>query len=76
MNKLFIPCLFKNATLGVFKLLCFFVYLFILSLAVLGLCCCARAFSSCGKQGLLSNCGTLWNKSSRRAGFSSCGAQV
>ena len=27
-----------------------FIYLF---LAVLGLCCCARAFSSCGKWGLL-----------------------
>ena len=31
-----------------------FIYLFTyLFLAVLGLCCCARAFSSCGKQGLL-----------------------
>ena len=28
-----------------------FIYLIIL--AVLGLCCCARAFSSCGEQGLL-----------------------
>ena len=27
-----------------------FIYLF---LAVLGLCCCARAFSSCGERGLL-----------------------
>ena len=27
-----------------------FIYLF---LAALGLCCCARAFSSCGEQGLL-----------------------
>ena len=27
-----------------------FIYLF---LAVLGLCCCARAFSSCGEWGLL-----------------------
>ena len=27
-----------------------FVYLF---LAALGLCCCARAFSSCGERGLL-----------------------
>ena len=27
-----------------------FIYLF---LAVLGLCCCTRAFSSCGEQGLL-----------------------
>ena len=34
----------------------FFLNLFILFylfLAVLGLCCCARAFSSCGEQGLL-----------------------
>ena len=30
--------------------LCFFCFLF---LAVLGLRCCARAFSSCGKRGLL-----------------------
>ena len=27
-----------------------FIYLF---LAALGLCCCARAFSSCGERGLL-----------------------
>ena len=36
---------------------CFFLMylflLFILFLAVLGLRCCAQAFSSCGKQGLL-----------------------
>ena len=29
-----------------------------LFLVVLGLCCCTRAFSSCGEWGLLSNCGT------------------
>ena len=28
------------------------IYLFII-LAVLGLCCCAQAFSSCGERGLL-----------------------
>ena len=35
--------------------MCFFLkeHLFIYLLAVLGLCCCARAFSSCGEQGLL-----------------------
>ena len=33
-----------------FLILLLFIYLF---LAVLGLCCCARAFSSCGEQGLL-----------------------
>ena len=37
-------------------------YLF---LAALGLCCCVRAFFSCGEQGLLSSCG---------AQASSCGA--
>ena len=31
----------------------FKIYLFIYLLAVLGLRCCARAFSSCGEQGLL-----------------------
>ena len=31
-----------------------FIYLF---MAVVGLCCCVRAFSSCGNQGLLSSCG-------------------
>ena len=30
-----------------------FIYLFILFLAVLGVWCCARAFSSCGEPGLL-----------------------
>ena len=33
---------------------------------MLGLCCYAQAFFSCGEQGLLSSCG----------GFSSCGAQA
>ena len=33
--------------LFIFKI---FIYLF---LAALGLCCCTRAFSSCGEQGLL-----------------------
>ena len=43
-----------------------FIYLF---LAVLGLHCCAWAFSSCGKQGLL----LLRSSGCRYAGFSSCG---
>ena len=51
-----------------------FIYLF---LAALGLCCCARAFSSCSEQGLLFLvvCGLLLLQStgSRHAGFSSCG---
>ena len=37
-----ILCIFKK-----------YMYLFYLFLAALGLRCCARAFSSCGKQGLL-----------------------
>ena len=39
---------------GIFKHMgSFFKILFILFLAALGLRCCARAFSSCGEQGLL-----------------------
>ena len=30
-----------------------FIYFIYLLLATLGLCCCARAFSSCGERGLL-----------------------
>ena len=45
-----------------------FSYLF---LAVLGLCCCAQAFSSCGEQGLLCSCCT---QASHCGGFSRCGA--
>ena len=30
-----------------------FIYLYFKFLAALGLCCCARAFSSCGERGLL-----------------------
>ena len=36
--------------LGIYLFICLFIYLF---LAALGLCCHTRAFSSCGKQGLL-----------------------
>ena len=51
MNKLLIPCLFKNTILDFFLRFCaFFVHSFILSLAVLSLCCYARAFSSCGSR--------------------------
>ena len=44
------------------KFIYLFIYLFIfLFLAVLGLHCCAQAFSSCGEQGLLfvAVCGLL-----------------
>ena len=36
-----------------FFFLIYLFNLFILFLAALGLCCCARTFSSCGEQGLL-----------------------
>ena len=35
------------------RLLFFLIYLFYLFLAALGLCCCVRAFSTCGERGLL-----------------------
>ena len=38
----------EGLSFGFFNI--YFIYLF---LAALGLCCCAGAFSSCGKQGLL-----------------------
>ena len=47
------------------------IYLFILFLAVLGLCCCEWAFSNCGEMRLLSSCGT-W--AVHCSGFSCCGA--
>ena len=45
-------------SLGDFFLINLFIYLF---LAALGLCCCARAFSSCSERGLLfiAVCGLL-----------------
>ena len=52
-----------------------FYYIF-LSLAALGLCCCAWAFSSCSERGLLfvavHRLLLLWSMGSRHAGFSSC----
>ena len=49
--------------------LCTSVGLFLSFLAVLGLCCCSWAFSSCSKQGLLFSCSVL---ASHRSGFSCC----
>ena len=50
----------------------FYVHKFIsLFMAVLGLCRCTRAFSSCGEQGLLSSCGML---ASHCGGVSYCRA--
>ena len=53
----------------------FFIYinLFVYLLAVLGLCCCVEAFSSCGEQGLLFHCGA---RASHCGGFSCCGARA
>ena len=48
-----------------------FIYLF---LAVLGLCFCARAFSSCGKRGPLFI--TVRGRASHHRGLSCCGAQA
>ena len=48
-----------------FKLVCF------LFLAEPGLHCCVQTFSSCGKQGLLSSCGT---EALHCGGFCYCGA--
>ena len=51
----------KNITGDIISLrnfILFFKDLFILFLAVLGLCCCMRAYYSCRGQGLLSSCDT------------------
>ena len=68
------------------KILTFFFwnFIFYLFLAVLGLRCCVRAFSSCGERGLLFVVvlfSLRWllllrSTGSRRAGFSSCGSQA
>ena len=49
------------------------IYLISLVLAVLGLHCCKRAFSSCGEWGLLSSWGV---QASHCGGFSCCRAQA
>ena len=65
------------------KFIYFIIYL--LFLAVLGLCCCAHAFSSCGERGYSSlRCAgfsllwslSLWSTGSRCVGFSSCGSRA
>ena len=47
--------------------------MFILFFAVLGLCCCEQAFSSCSEWGLLFSCGM---GASHCSGFSCCRAQT
>ena len=72
----------SNSNTGtIFFFLIYFIYLF---LAVLGLCCCAWAFSSCRERRLLfvAVCGLLnavaslvVEPGSRHKGFSSCGTR-
>ena len=47
---IWVPYYFFPFLLKFFLINLFYFYLF---LAVLGLCCCAQVFSSCGEQGLL-----------------------
>ena len=46
----YIPCAVQHILVAYLFILIYFIYLF---LAALGLCCCTRAFSSCGEWGLL-----------------------
>ena len=50
-----------------------FIYLF---LAALGLCCCARAFASCGERGLLFVAGGLLIAVASRCGARALGMQA
>ena len=57
-----------------FVWLLLFIYSFLIYfLAVLGLCCCAQAFSSCGERGATLHCGA---GASHCGGFSCCGARA
>ena len=62
----------KKLTISKVQLL-FKKSIFNVFMAVLGLRCCVKAFSSCGEQGLLSGCGA---PASHRGGFSCCRAQA
>ena len=62
-----------------------FIYLFYLFLAVLGLHCCAQAFSSCGKWGLpfvavhgllIAVASLVAQHGPRRTGFGSCDSRA
>ena len=75
-----------NICIGVFFLVCLFVYLFIYLLAALGLYCCMCAFASCGERelffievrGLLTAVASLVaeNGLEARRGFSSRGLRA
>ena len=66
----------SSATLGLLRaelaLMYFKLFTYVFILAVLGLRCCARAFSGRGEQGLLSSCSV---RASHCGGFS-CGARA
>ena len=62
----------KNLSLSLSRLFFFYFIFLNLFLAVLGLCCCVQAFSSCGERGLLSLRCTAF----RCTGFSSCGTRA
>ena len=62
-----ITCLYRNPAFD------YKIFYFMLFLVVLSLCCYVQAFSSCGKQGLLSSCSA---RASHCSGFSCCGAQA
>ena len=68
---------FKAIYFIFFNKFIYFIYLF---LAALPLCCCARAFSSCGERGLLfvvvRGGFSLQSMGSRHVGFSSCGTRA
>ena len=64
----------RDAIFFFFFLVFNFIYLSIyLFLAVLGLCCCTQAFSSCGEPGATLCCGAL---TSHCGGFACCGARA
>ena len=66
---LILPLYYYHLCMHFFLFINLFIYLF---LAVLGLCCCAWAFFSCGEQGLL----LLQSMGCRHVGFGSCGLRA
>ena len=71
MIRKFLSDLSLPGTLSVNLILILINYLINLFLSALGLCCCARAFSSCGDGGATLCCGA---RASHCSGFSCCRA--
>ena len=79
-------CQFLSCIVCFLRIIILKIYLFIyLFLPTLGLCCCARAFSSCGERGLLfievrglliGWLLLLWSAGSRCVGFIRCGSRA